>query len=222
MTGKDIFKIWAPTGVKWIDWVRPVPFIAINDPYRVNPTINSTIQNFATGINYDYVIKMQENTAVILDLPGCDSIKEGLELAKLGFRPIPLYNGTNEQQGAMALVDNHSIESALILGALEYQKLTIAKNAPPVFLLDSNRTHRFKMDVSVFDNSWAIYEQDMPSAEYFISNDINKIIVRGETIQKDLTRILYKFQIKGIEVLFTKGYDEPKAVSLKKPPRKYK
>ena len=29
MTGKDIYKIWAKEGAKWVDWVRPVPFIGI-------------------------------------------------------------------------------------------------------------------------------------------------------------------------------------------------
>jgi len=204
MTGKDIFKIWAPVGSKWTDWARPVPFITINELYKINSIMNFTIH----GINY--INGTQKNTAVILDLPGCDSIKEGVALAVLGFRPIPLYNGTNEQKGAMALVDNHSIASALIWGASELEKLKININAPPAFLLDSNRTHRFKMNDSVFDNSWDLYDQDIPSAEYFINNEINKIIVRGETIQKDLLRILYKFQKKGITILFTNGYEEPR------------
>lgn len=27
MTGKDVYKIWAPVGARWVDWVRPVPFV---------------------------------------------------------------------------------------------------------------------------------------------------------------------------------------------------
>ena len=30
MSGKDIFTIYAPNGAKWTDWVRPVPFVAID------------------------------------------------------------------------------------------------------------------------------------------------------------------------------------------------
>ena len=213
MTGKEIFKIWTPVGAKWIDWVRPVPFIAIDDRY---PTMNFKIPSIY------YINKMQENTAIILDLAGCESIKEGLALVQLGFRPIPLYNGTNGQQGAMALVDSHTIEHALIWGALELEKLKIIKDAPPAFLLDSNRMHRFKMNASIFDNSWDLYAQDIPSAEYFINNGINKIIIRSEVIQKDLVRILYPFQKKGITILHTTGYEEPKVTTIKKPPRKYK
>ena len=116
----------------------------------------------------------------------------------------------------MALVENHTIQSALICGTSELEKLKISDNAPPVFLLDSNRTHRFKMNASIFDNSWDLYDQDMPSAEYFLKNKIDKIIVRGEKIQKDLSKILYKFQKKGIKILFTNGYDIPKKINIKK------
>ena len=218
MTGKEVYKIWAPAGSKWIDWVRPVAFIAINDRSQIHPTgsrIHPTGSLTIPGINY--LSKVQENTAIILDLPGCDSIKEGIALAGLGYRPIPIYNGANEQQGAMALVNNHTIESALIWGAIELEKQEITSNAPPAFLLDSNRTHRFRMSVAMFDNSWDIYDQDMPSAEYFIENGINKIIVRGNTIQKDLYIILYKYQKKGIVIYFTHGYEEPKVTVIKQP-----
>lgn len=216
MTGRDIFKIWAPVGAKWVDWVRPVPFVAIKESFKFYEISNFTIPNI------NYINELSKDTAIIVDLPGNESIKEGLGLAKLRFRPIPIYNGTNEQQGAMATVDNHAIEIGLIKGAVELEKIKISNNAPPAFLLDSNRMHRFKMDVSVFDNSWDIYAQDIPSAEYFLKNGINKIIVRGEAIQKDLRKILYGFQKKGIKILLTNGYEEPKEVKVKKPLRKDK
>ena len=72
------------------------------------------------------------------------------------------------------------------------------------------------MNVSVFDNSWDIYDQDIPTAEYFLKNGITKIIIRGEEIQRDLKIILYKYQKKGIEILFTNGCEELKKVKIKK------
>lgn len=122
--------------------------------------------------------------------------------------------------GSMPTVNNHAIEIGLIQGASEIKKMKIEENAPPAFLLDSNRMNRLKMNVSVFDNSWDIYDQDLPTAEYFIKNDINKIIVRGEKINKDLKRILYKFQKKNIKIFFTNGYETPKKVSIKKPSKR--
>jgi len=211
MTGREAFKIWAPTGIKWTDWIRPVPFVAIDKHIENYEFYNFTIPNI------NYINKLETDTAVIIDISGYDSIKEGIALAKIGFRPIPIYNGTNEQQGAKATTNNHIIGPALIWGALELTKITINSDTSPVFLLDSNRMHRLKINDSIFDNSWDIYAQDLPTAEYFLKNGINKIIVRGESmIQKDLKKILYKFQTKKIDILFTNGYEEPKKVVIKK------
>ena len=210
MTGRDVFKIWAPAGSKWIDWVRPVPFVAIDNHFETHEFYNFKIPNI------NYINKHLSDTAIIVDLPDYNSVDEGISLAKLGFRPIPIYNGINEQQGSMSTTNNHIIELALIWGALELKKINIDKDASPVFLLDSNRMHRFKMDHSIFDNSWDIYAQDIPSATYFKKNGINKIIVRSEKFHKDLKKILYKFQKEKIKILFTNGYEEPREVTIKK------
>ena len=75
--------------------------------------------------------------------------------------------------------------------------------------------HRFKMNDSIFDNSWDIYPQDIPSAKYFLENGINKIIIVGKKVENDLAKILYKFQQEGIEIYFTKGFEEPEKVVVK-------
>ena len=124
------------------------------------------------------------------------------------------------KNGAMATVNNRAIEIGLIKGAIELKKIEIEKNAPPVFLLDSNRLNRFKMRISIFDNSWDIYNQDLPTAEYFIQNNISKIIVRAEKINGDLKKILYEFQKKKIKIFFTNGYEIPKEITIKKPSKK--
>lgn len=208
MTGKEIFKIWAPKGAKWTEWVRPVPFVSIDDFSKLYSCHDFTIPNIT------YISKLPEYTAIIVNLPGTESIKEGIALAKIGFRPIPLYNGTNEQQGAMPTTNNHAVQSGLIYGAIALQKRRISNTAPPAFLLDSNRTNKFKMNQSVFDNSWDIYDQDFPSAEYLLKNGIKKIIIIGGSIQRDLSKILYKFQKKGITILFTNGYQKVKKIKL--------
>jgi len=211
MTGRELFKIWAPAGAKWVDWVRPVLFAASDNGSSAGGIFNHDIPEVF------YFDSPERDTAVILDLPGYAAVNEGLALAKIGWRPIPLYNGTLEQHGAMAQVDNHGIISALSWGAGVLSRLTLNEDAPPAFLLDSNRMIRHKMNASVFDNSWDIYAQDMPSAEYLLSNGITKVVNRGLKIQKDLARILYGFQIKGIRILFTDGFEKAKGVSVKKP-----
>ena len=210
MTGKDIFNTWAPIGAKWVNWVRPVPFININEQFEGYESGEFVIPKI------NYMSKVKLNTAIIVDLPGNTSIKEGLAIAKFGFRPVPIYNGIDEQEGAMATVDNKIVKIGLIKGALELKKMQFDKDAPPVFLLDSNRMNRYKINLSVFDNSWDIYAQDIPSPEYFLKNGICDIIVRGNCINKDLNKVLYPFQKKGINIFLVDRYENLERVKLKK------
>lgn len=210
MTDKEVFSIWAPFGKKWVDWVRPVPFVGVNEHSKKYHFSNTTIP---------FCHFMDENirdAAIVVDLPGADSVTEGIALARYGFRPIPIFNGTVEQQGARATVDNQTVGTALVWGALELSKIDIKDDALPAFLLDSNRMNRFKMEVSLFDNSWDVYPQDLPSAEYFLDNRIHKVIVIGEAVSKDLKKILYDFQKKKIGIFWTKGYEAPKKISVRR------
>ena len=211
MTGKEVYKIWAPFDAKWTDWVRPVPFVQIDDEdFKVYINGNFDVPKI------NYINKLKKDTAIIVDLPKHYSINEGIALAKIGYRPIPVFNGTAETKGAKATVDNHAVETGLIWGGIELQKIELDKNAPPVFLTDSNRLNRYKLDISIFDNSWDLYHQDLPSAEYFLKNGINKIIVRGNRFNRDLNKILYRHQEKGMKIYFTEGYENPEEIKLKK------
>ena len=116
MTNKEIFRIWAPVGAKWVDWVRPVPFIAINDELKTREFFDFSIPDIK------YIDKMKRDTAIIVDMPNYESVMHGLALARKGYRPIPIYNGTDEQEGAKATVNNQTIDIALVWGALELKK----------------------------------------------------------------------------------------------------
>lgn len=209
MRGKEIYKIYAPNGAKWIDWVRPVPFVAI-DTYNRKPIANFLDREAM------FLKKYQQDTAIFIDLPGKESIELGIGLAHIGYRPIPVFNGTDEQQGSQATTNTYLIESYLINGSQKLKNIELKNDANPVFLLDSHRTNRYRAKESIFDNSWDLYKQDIPSAEYFKQNGITKIIVVGETIQRDLKKIFLKFQEKGIEIYITDGYTLPKKVKLTK------
>ena len=211
MTVKELYKIWVPYGKKWVEWIRPVPFVEMN---HYSKMYNHS-EFFIPAISY--IDMTCENTAVIVDLPGMESVEEGIGLAKLGFRPIPIFNGTAEQNGARATVDNQSAGIALALAVNELVKIELKDDALPAFLTDRNRLQRYKMDVSVFDNSWDVYPQDLPTAEYFLNNDIKKLIVVGRDVAKDLKKILYDYQKKGIEIYHTNRYELPKKVRIRKP-----
>ena len=210
MTGKEVYKKWAPTGKRWVDWVRPVPFIGIDTPYQVHEFIDDSIPKIF------YINNLSKDTAIIIDIEGVDSIKEGIALAHLGYRPIPIFNGTNPSIGVSSTTNNAMIEPLLVWGALELEKIVLEEDVPPVFLLDRNRLNRYKIDPSIFDNSWDIYPQDIPSPEYFLQNGITKIVVRGNQLSRDLKKVLYPYQKKNIKILFTNGYEEAREIKIKK------
>ena len=149
MTNKDIFKIWAPFGKKWVEWVRPVPFMAIDDKTKASCQM-SIMLPYAQDLNKD---NMDRTTAVIVDLPGVQSLDVGIALAARGYRPIPIYNGTIEQKASRATTDNSSVANALMWGASILNDIEIKDDAPPAFLTDTNRLNRHKIDCSVFDNN---------------------------------------------------------------------
>lgn len=209
MRGKGIYKIYAPNDAKWIDWVRPVPFVAI-DTYNRKPIADWMERKAMFLKNY------QQDTAIFVDLPGKESIELSIDLAYKGYRPIPIFNGTDEQPGSQATTDTYLIESCLINGSEKLKNIKLDNNANPAFLLDSYRTNRYRAKESIFDNSWDLYKQDIPSAEYFKQNGITKIIIVGDVIQRDLKKIFLKFQEKGIDIYLTDGYTFPQKVKLTK------
>ena len=209
MTGKEIYKIYAPAGTKWTGWVRPVPFVAI-DTYNRKPVsdwLDRTVM---------FLKQYEQDTAIFIDLPGKDSIELGISLAQIGYRPIPIFNGTDEQIGSQATTDTYLTERCLITGAQKLKNITLENNANPAFLLDSLRTNRYRAKECIFDNSWDLYKQDIPTAQYFKKNGITKIIVIGNTIQRDLRKIFFEFQDAGIEFYLTDGYFPAKKVTLTK------
>ncbi len=210
---KEIYKIWAPTGKKWVDWVRPVAFVEM-EHFAKGYGSFGTIDN--SGHRAEYADDAWKDAAIIVDLPGGESVREGIALAKKGYRPIPIFNGTAEQKNSRATTDNESASLALMQYAEELTKIELSQEARPAFLTDRNRLQRYRMDFGIFDNSWDVYHQDLPTAEYFLANNIYKIVIVGQTVARDLAKILYPFQKKGIEIFLTNGYEAPKKVVLRK------
>ena len=211
MTNKEVFRVWAPLNKKWVDWVRPVPFVNINkkhENFRPSGVVISCLDDFD-----------MKNTAIIVDLPSDDSVEAGILLAQNGYRPIPIYNGVMQQKGSRATTNNEGILSALVWGASILKTVKIDDNAPPAFLIDSNRLHRWRIDLSIFDNSWDVYPQDIPSEDYFLKNGINKILIIGRKYPRDLKAIIKEWPKKQISVYVSDGYEKPKCVRKAKKKR---
>ena len=157
MNKKQIYNIWAPSTSKWSNWVKPIAFTTLDSNQKIYEIINYNIPKI------NYLDKYLENTIIIIDTKADNAIKEAIALANIGYRPIPLFNGTNAPLNATATCNNYLIAPYLIWGAKQLTKIKIKKDANPVFILDINRLNRKKINKTIFDNSWDIYDQDLPS-----------------------------------------------------------
>ncbi|NLU52725.1 MAG: hypothetical protein GXX10_07670 [Clostridiaceae bacterium] len=202
----ETYKIWAPDNALWTQWAKPVLFFW--EPGLVN--------YFKLEIpEIKWIQSVDTHTMIIVDLPGSSGVSEALALARLGYRPVPLYNGVNSQTES-TIVKVADIARALYKGADELSTYYIRSDAPPVFMLDSNRMSGRGKEPGKFDNRWCVFPQDMPSSAFLIRTGINKVIVRADSIQNDLSHILCRYQEAGIEIYLSKD-EEIKKIPVVKP-----
>ena len=84
MTRHEIFNIWAPQGVVWSDWVKPVLFACMEErDFSVPPE---------PGEIPEIIFPLESDMAIVLDLPGSLGVSIGMVAARAGYRPVPLYN----------------------------------------------------------------------------------------------------------------------------------
>src|ERR1700686_4902146 len=87
MTPEELYAVWAPPDSIWSRWVIPVPFAQIVC-FDSGPEKSSEIFPDLNGFRF------ASDLAIIVDLPGGDSIRYGLALAGLGFRPVAVLDGS--------------------------------------------------------------------------------------------------------------------------------
>ena len=96
----------------------------------------------------------------------------GFELAKDGYRPVPLYNTTSGRQQRVppnncVLTDVSVLVQMLCVPLPDHVRNTIVGDNPPAFLLDSRRLRGEKAPApGVYDNRWMVFPQDFPSAKF--------------------------------------------------------
>ena len=225
MLSKDeVYALWAPQESVWSPWVKPVLFSFVGSVLQARPP-----RSFA--FKSDWVPGHDGSTAIILDVPGETGVFWSLELARLGYRPVPLYNAlpfpVSEKPFAHELrpptaVDAESILSAIIAVAPELQKISLPPNAPPVFLLDADRRiARTDLDPGVFDNRSVCFTTDFPSDDFLLQHGIDSVLVIRDNTKfaQDLIQTLVTWQQRGIRVLSKSrlGNDLPVQVVVKPP-----
>jgi hypothetical protein len=193
MTRAEIFDAWAPADGKWSLWAKPVLFAHMPQPIEAPGTV-------AEPIDASWLARPDGQTAIVADLPGAQGVHFGLASAALGYRPVPLYNAA---PGPMPVVTVSDILLALQTEAARLIEFHLPAEAPPVFLLDSNRrvgTPPF--EPGMFDNRSVSFPSDFPSANFLLSLGITRIrLVMGQSLepQADLAHTLRRWQESGIE-----------------------
>ena len=201
------YKAWAPEGAIWSPWTKPVLFTNLRHKGSL-PLQTATV---------DWVSYPDRKTALIVDLPGADGVAEGLALAELGFRPVALYNGVDGPNMAKTIVKTRELAQAVFQAAETLSVLRLPFDAPPAFLLDSNRMAGGGKRPGMYDNRWCVFAQDMPSAELLKQRGISRILLHTPYIQSDLTHILCRYQQAGIAILRTVSGAVPEPITISPP-----
>ena len=188
------FTMWAPDGSPWSAWAKPVAFLPPWDAgFPSDPAAPTPPVTVPTAITFN------TNDAVIVDLPGEEAVHMGVALARHGFRPVPLFNGTS---GPKATIDVRPITRALLAGARDVEQRQLSPEAPPAFLLDSRRNEPETSPApGVYDNRWIVLPQDFPWGALLASRGIRfATVVRrgGVAVRTDLAHVLRRWQAHGI------------------------
>ena len=211
-----IFEAWAPPGAAWSPWVKPVLFAHL--PRRL-PAYSEVAPP-----DVSWAPPPAEPAAIVMELPGVESVAMGLALAEVGYRPVPLFNACPPPEGdewfdqakgepvSRAVVDVDTILAALVRGADRLRALHLPPEAPPAFLLDRWRKGRGRpVGPAMFDNRSVLFVTDVPSAALLAARGIRQaIVVLGldGPFQPDLDHVLRSWRRDGLE-LALKALDRP-------------
>jgi hypothetical protein len=212
MTGEACFLMWAPDHSPWSVWAKPVLFAQ-------EAEMPASIA--AEPLPILGLPEFWPAGAVVVDLPGEQSVAAGLALASRGFRPVPLFNGTS---GPNPIVTVEPIRRALARGAEELARTPIDPNARPAFLLDAERMPKgVTAAPGRYDNRWIVLPQDCPSGVFLLSRGITHVtlVQRGDSVAQDLAHVLRRWQDAGVKMSLVDlgGADRtPRPFAVPRPP----
>lgn len=223
MTNEEIYEAWAPPNATWSRWVKPALFAHINAGSIFLP--RETPLNSSGDLSW--VPPSTGSNAIIVDLPGADSVLFGLSLAEHGYRPVPLFNsipGPSMNLGSGAVVEMNQVISLLIQGADQLARTPLLANAPPAFLLDSRRRGlSVSLMPQMFDNRSISLPTDFPSSNFLLSAGIQRVLViqtHSNQPQPDLCHTLRRWQEAGIKIFIDSVADPvaPVPIVINRPP----
>jgi hypothetical protein len=212
MTPEQVYACWAPDESVWSAWAKPVLFAQLEKI----PAASEPIPDFLLPEPF----AARGDAALVVDLPGEESVFAGLALARRGFRPVPLYNATH---GGRPLLDVAAIGRWLEPGISVLRDASLPADAPPAFLLDSaRRGEKLQAAPGAWDNRWIAFPQDFPSAALLQSRAVRSAVLvqRGaREPQVDLAHVLLAWQKAGLVVqsLDLAAPAPPAAIDVREP-----
>lgn len=215
MTDREAYYAWAPPDALWSPWAKPVLFGWVDDGFRPPFPPLGTAKPYAR-----WMPQARSDTALLLDLPGAHGITRALQMAAVGFRPVPLFNTT---PGMDAVVPVDDLVNGLRFGANELGSLVLPPSAPPAFLIDANRQRTDHAPLpGRYDNRWLVFPQDFPSASKLAENGITQVVLcQADQIipREDLAHVLLRWQEAGIAI---RAYSEtegesPQTIAVARP-----
>jgi hypothetical protein len=219
MNKEYLFSIYAPPGGPWSDWAKPVLFAHLSSSTILTAGVDPAHYNVSWAPAAD------GSTAIVLDLPGDTSVWVALQLAHIGYRPVPLYNAL-PSLGVHAVCDIMPIVAAILGAAPILDQLNLPFDSPPAFMLDANRRvgSGLSLHPGMFDNRSVSLPTDFPSANLLMSRSIKRaILVQADTLrpQEDLAHTLLRWQRAGItiEAINPLNPAAPQKIDVPRPPR---
>ncbi len=211
MKREELFEVWAPAAAVWSPWVKPVLFSCLNEgAWDELLGMPAPPAHWCT----EWLPSAAENIVLVLDLPGHEGVAVALDLARCGYRPVPLYNalpGPREQElsatGWLAtppLVEVSGILNTLRAATRRLADAGLPAEAPPAFLLDARRRVGQRLATpGCFDNRSISFVTDFPSANLLLARGMRRVLLvqRGATQpQADLAHTLRRWQDSGLEI----------------------
>src|SRR5262249_22294261 len=130
MDREAAFAAWAPRGAAWTSWAKPVLFTYVDGLAALSPPAAKWLDKGLLGYDRDAhgyrTSARPRSQAIVVDLPGIESVAAGLELADVGFRPVPLFAAIPSEA---AVVPMWEVVRALLYGAEELPRKGLSPDA---------------------------------------------------------------------------------------------
>ena len=198
---------WEPTDTAWKPYISSELVNSLTQPTlktSVQPVHSTSMDDaYSRGLGMKELLKESQDpskTAIVVDLPGPEAVAYAAALSDYADVVMTFDNWPHP---------NGVVPSGQTLGALLYYAEEVAENkekrdkdAPVVFVMDSNRLAQYKDAANAFDNR---YIATMPTAENLKKNSVEGLIYAApdksrSTELDDLNEDFVAYRDAGINV----------------------